>query len=164
MILLLIPLALAGEHKLDPSALPAPVIAAVEARMPGAVIVGAELEGKAYEAKVTLGERKVELVFKKDGTWLEEEEKVSADSLPEAIRASVSANNAGWTVSRAERATTPKGTTFELLLTKGDQKKEVALALDPTSGAVHPSTEVEDPEEGKGRDDDRDEGDEGDED
>lgn len=91
MLFLMTTLALAGERKIDPASLPAPVTAAVQARVAGAVIVSASQEGKTYEATVTLGERKLDLAFAADGTWLEEEENVSADALPDAVKAALGA-------------------------------------------------------------------------
>jgi hypothetical protein len=127
MILLLTTLALAGEHKLDPAALPAAVTAAVQARVPGAIVVGASQEGKAYEARVTLAERRLDLTFSADGTWLEEEETVAADALPDAVKGTLAARWKGWTIARAERAETPKGTNFEVVVRSGERSAEVAL-------------------------------------
>jgi len=67
MFILLIHLALAGERKIDVASLPAAVTAAVQTRLPGAVVVGAAQDGKSYEANVTLGDRKLDLAFAADG-------------------------------------------------------------------------------------------------
>lgn len=127
MFLLLIHLALAGERKIDTTSLPAAVTAAVQVRIPGATIVGAAQEGKPYEAIVTIGERKLDLAFTADGTWLEEEENVAEDALPDAVKSALGARWKGWTIQRAERATTPKGTNFEVIVRSGERSAEVVL-------------------------------------
>lgn len=127
MFILLIHLALAGERKVDVSELPAAVTAGVQLRLPGAVVVGAAQEGKSYETNVTLGERKLDLAFAADGTWLEEEERFTADVLPAAVKAALDARWKGWTIERAERATTPKGTNFEVIVRSGERSAEVVV-------------------------------------
>ena len=144
MFLILTTLALAGEHKIDPSALPAAVSAAVQARYPGATISAAAQEGKEYEATVTVGERHLDLAFSADGTWLEEEERVAAGALPAAVTATLDSRWKGWTVSRAERATTPKGTTYEVVVKSGEQSAEVVLT---DAGAVKRVEQGEEEEE-----------------
>jgi len=84
-------------------------------------------EGKEYEASVTVGERRLDVAFTSDGTWLEEEERVATDALPAPVSAALDARWKGWTVSRAERATTPKGTTYEVVVKSGDRSAEVVL-------------------------------------
>lgn len=133
MLFLLTTLALAGEHRLDPSALPPAVTAAVQARYPGATITAAAQEGKEYEATVTVGERRLDLAFAGDGTWLEEEERVVTDQLPAAVTTALNAQWKGWIVTRAERATTPKGTTYEVVVKSGERSAEVVMS---DAGAV----------------------------
>lgn len=144
MFLLLTTLALAGERPIDPAALPPAVTAAVQVRVPGAIVVGAAQKGKSYEASVTLGERKLDLAFAADGTWLEEEERVTADALPAPVKAALDARWKGWTVSRAERATTPKGTNFEVIVQSGERSAEVVV----TDVGVVKRVESGDEEEG----------------
>ncbi len=127
MLTLLVSFALAGERSIDPSALPAPVTAAVAARVPGAAITAASREGSEYEVNVSLGERRLELAFKADGTWLEEEEVVSVEALPAAVKATLAARWEGATIGRAERSTTAKGTTWEVIVTKAGKSNEVAM-------------------------------------
>ena len=128
MFLLLTTLALAGEHKLDPAQLPAAVTAAVHTRYPDAVIAAAAKEGKSYEATITLGERRLDLAFSADGTWQQEEERVTADALPVAVTAALDTRWKGWTLTRAERATTPAGTTYEVVVRSGQRSAEVVLS------------------------------------
>ena len=128
MFLLLTTLALAGERKLDPAALPAAVTAAVQARYPGSTISAAAQEGKDFEATITVGERHLDLAFAADGTWLEEEERVAADQLPAAVTTALDARWKGWIVTRAERATTPKGTTYEVVVKSGERSAEAVLS------------------------------------
>lgn len=127
MILIFTTLALAGEHTLEPTALPAAVTTAVQARYPGAVVAAAAQQGKEYEATVTVGERHLDLAFAADGTWLEEEERVSVEALPAAVTTALDSRWKGWTVARAERATTPKGTTYEVVVKSGERSAEVVL-------------------------------------
>lgn len=127
MFLLLLSLAFAGERNIAPSDLPAAVTAAVQTRLPGAVITGAEKEGRAYETRVTLGERHLDLAFSADGAWLEEEERVAPETLPEAVRTAMDARWNGWIAAKAERATTPTGTTYEVVLRRGEEGVEVKL-------------------------------------
>lgn len=143
MFMFLTALALAGELKLDPSALPAAVTAAVQARHPGATIRAAAKEGKEYEASVTVDGHDLDLAFSADGTWLEEEERVSADALPAAVTAALDARWKGWTVHRAERATTPKGTTYEVVIQSGERSSEVVLGEDGTVKRVEQGEEEE---------------------
>lgn len=128
MFFFLTSLALAGEHTLDPAALPPAVTAAVRARYPGATLTAAALEGKEYEATVTVGERHLDLAFAADGTWLEEEERVTTEALPAPVTSALDTRWKGWTVARAERATTPKGTTYEVVVKSGARSAEVVLS------------------------------------
>jgi hypothetical protein len=82
---------------------------------------------------VAVGERHFDLAFAADGTWLEEEEHVITESLPPAVMATLDARWKGWTVSRAERATTPQGTTYEVVVKSGERAAEVVLS---DAGAV----------------------------
>ena len=147
MFLVLCHLSLAGEKQIEVSALPAAVTTAVQTRIPGAVIVGAAIEGKEYEAEITIGERRVDLAFKADGSWLEEEEVVASDTLPDAIKTVLSARWKGWTVERAERAITPKGTTFEVKIEHGEQNAEVVFS---ETGAVKRVEQEEEDEDEEG--------------
>lgn len=157
MILLLLSLAFAGEHNIAPSALPSAVTAAVQTRLPGAVIVSAEKEGRAFETRVTLGERHLELVFSADGTWLEEEERVSSETLPAAVLATVDARWKGWTLVNAERELSPKGTVYVVKLRNGAEQVEAELT---EAGVV---TEVERARGHEGQDEGHDDGEDGDE-
>lgn len=128
MFFFLTSLALAGEHALDPAALPPAVTAAVQARYPGATLTAAAQEGKEYEATVTVGERHLDLAFAADGTWLEEEERVTTEELPAPVTSALDTRWKGWTVASAERATTPKGTTYEVVVKSGARSAEVVLS------------------------------------
>lgn len=121
-------LAHAGERKIDPSALPPAITSAVQARFPGAIVSGAAVDGKSYEATLTLAERRIDLSFSADGTCLEEEEFVGTDALPDAVTATLNARWKGWTIERSERAITPKGTTFEVIIQSGEHTAEVVLS------------------------------------
>ena len=143
MFLLLATLALAGEHKIDPSALPTPVTAAIQIRYPGATISTAAQEGKSYEATIMLGDRHLDLAFSVDGIWLEEEERIAADALPAAVTAALDDRWKGWSIVRAERATTPKGTTYEVVVKIGERSAEVALTDAGTVKRVEQGDEEE---------------------
>jgi len=147
VFLSLVSLALAGEQTIAPSALPAAVTAAVQARVPGATITSASQEGKTYEAGVRLGDRKLDLAFSADGTWLEEEERVAAADLPAAVTATLANKWKGWTVRRAERSTTPKGTVIEVVVDQGERWAEVAMSEDGAVQKVEKGNKEEGEEE-----------------
>lgn len=147
MLLLLASLASAHEHKIEVSALPAAVTTAVQTRLPGAVIVSASQEDSTYEARVTLGTRKLDLAFSADGTWLEEEERIAGNTLPAAVKAAVDARWKGWKIERAERATTPTGATYEVEVEKGEKSAEVVLTDAGVVSKVKEESEEEDGDE-----------------
>ena len=120
-------LAYAGEHPIDPNALPTAVTTALQARYPGATVESATVEGRTFEAKVLWTDRHLDLAFQADGTWLEEEEHLSTAALPAALAAALQPRWADWTLGRVERATTPSGTTYEVVMQRADRSVEVRL-------------------------------------
>ena len=144
MILFLVTLGLAAEHRLEPEKLPTSVKDAVHARYADATITAASREGRAYEATITLGTRTMDLAFSADGTWLEEEEVVGADLLPEPVRTAIEGRWKGWSIVRAERAITPKSTSYEVLIRSGEQSAEAVLGEDGSVKRVEMGEEEED--------------------
>ena len=144
MLVLVCSLAFAQEAQLSPLALPASVLAAIEGRHPGAVVVAAEQEQGEHEAQITVGERKLELKFNAEGEWLEEEETVPVVALPASIRATLAKRWKVWALVEAERAISATATTYEVKLTRGKKGKEVVLS---EQGAVL-EVEGRDEEEG----------------
>lgn len=124
-------IAFAGEKNIAVSALPAPIVAAINANYAGATITEASTEVEKgvteYEAEIKLGERSMDLAFTADGTLLEEEERMTLAALPAPVQATI-AGQSGWTMRRAERATAAGVTTYEVQLEQG--KKRIELFMD----------------------------------
>jgi hypothetical protein len=121
----------AGEVDIPTSSLPVAVSAAVAARYPDGVATSASQEpegqGLRYEVRLKVGPRRLDVAFRDDGTFEEEEETVAVDALPASILALLQQRYAGWVAKRAERSTTAKGTSYELLISQGSASKEVVL-------------------------------------
>lgn len=122
--------ALAGEKSIAPTALPAPIQAAITAGYPGSTIVEASTEvedgATTYEAGIKIGDRSLDLAFSADGKQLEEGEVVTSAALPAPVQATL-ATYTGWTVKRCERATASGVTTFGVLLQQGNKRMEVMM-------------------------------------
>lgn len=140
MILALILSVLASERTIAVTALPAPIQAAIPSGYPGATIVEASVETEdgvsVYEAEIHLGSRQVTLSYTADGVLQEEEEVVALSSTPAPVQAKI-AGYAGWTVRRVDRAVAKGVTTFEVLLVKEKQRKEVVMDEAGIESPVH---------------------------
>ncbi len=133
LCLLTLASAFAGEHSVDPTAMPGPVLATLASKYSGATVSSASTETEdgvqTWEAKLTQGARSFEAAFGADGSVLEEEEVVKATDLPPAVQAAL-AGYAGWTIGRIEKSVTPTGTRYEAVLTQGKQGQEIGFAED----------------------------------
>ncbi|NOY27498.1 MAG: hypothetical protein GXP62_16670 [Oligoflexia bacterium] len=152
MLLLLSSIAFAGEVTINPSTLPASVTAAVQTRLPGAAIVSAAKDGKDYEVAVTVNDRKLDLAFAADGTWLEEEEEVALTALPAAVQTTLASSYQGWTAQHADRAESPSGVVFEVVIHQGKKAAEVALTEAGLVKSVEHGSEAGEQDQDNGRD------------
>jgi len=132
--------ALASEKEtaIKREALPAPVQSALDARYPGAEVLGMSEEkekGKTlYEIEMKVAGRRVDAVFAADGARHEEEAEIPASELPAAVTASHGHSaQAKSTINRVEKITlgTDKAASrYELLVTDGKKQLELVYAAD----------------------------------
>jgi len=125
-------LPLRGQDKpVRQSDIPAPVIAAFHKTFPAARIRGTSKEverGKTYyEIESMDGTRARDILYLADGTAVEIEETVAAQSLPAAVRDAVTREFRGSDVTKAERTTKGTAISFEILVRRGAQRGSVVV-------------------------------------
>ena len=124
--------AVAADKKIARSALPPAVEKTVAANSAGAEIKGFATEvenGKLqYEAQMVVNGHTKDLAIDKNGVLLEIEEEVTFDSLPDAVKKSLTARAGSGTVGKVE-SLTKKGklVAYEAVVTKGGKKSEVQV-------------------------------------
>lgn len=115
----------AGQPKVS---VPAPVQAAFAKAYPAARDIKWEKDHKDYEVAFLAGESSLELKYNAQGTLLEKEEKVSAEALPQVVRATLEKDFSEYTVKNAELVERLGVKTYEVVVQKG--KSEYELTLD----------------------------------
>lgn len=130
--LIFVATASAADKKIARSALPPAVEKTVAANSAGAEIKGFATEvenGKLqYEAQMVVNGRTKDLAIDKNGVLLEVEEEVAFDSLPDAVKKSLTARAGAGTVGKVE-SLTKKGklVAYEAVVIKGGKKSEVQV-------------------------------------
>jgi hypothetical protein len=133
-------------QKLTEDKIPAEVKAAFKAKFPKVTTVSWEMEDqKEYEASFKLDKTDYTASFDLKGKWLETENVIEIAKLPKLVSDVVSKEYAGYSIKLAEQNVSAKGTTYELSLLKGMDKKSVLIS---DKGIVL-KKEVEKDEEGK---------------
>jgi uncharacterized membrane protein YkoI len=112
-------------------ALPAAVVAAAQARHPGARITGAEREltgdGPGWEVKLELEGRKLELVYDEEGELLETERELRRSEAPNAVLASAMQAIDGGTFISVEMVEQGGTQLYHVKLEKGGVSYKVIL-------------------------------------
>lgn len=133
--------AFGGEVKLTESQVPRPALDAVRHKYPAAKVLGYEKEtegGKTvFEAKLTVGDQRIDVELSAEGRILAEETVVAADALPAAVKAGLEKSAyAKWSLSKVERIVENEDAahpTYEVQLKNGAARMEVVL---DATGAV----------------------------
>lgn len=119
----------ADEEKIPVEKLPEAVLKVVKAKYPQAKIDEASKEVEdgvtTYEVELKHEGRGVELTLKADGTIVEVEKEVAAETLPEAVKAALTAKYPNEKIKKAEEVT--KGETGPVLYEVEIGKAEVVL-------------------------------------
>ena len=125
----------ADEEKIPLSQVPKAVVAAVEAKFPGATIKQAEKEVEdgqtIYELGITHDGHAIDVSAKADGTIVAVEKEIKADDLPAAVSAAVKAKYPTAKIKKAEEVEEKGKTTYEVIVEKS-AGKDVELVLDKT--------------------------------
>lgn len=122
----------AQERKIQRKDLPRAVDAAVTRESAGATIKGFAMEkenGKqTYEVELVVDGRSKDMSMDAKGNVLEIEEEVSMDSLPDAVRAGLTASAGTGTITKVESLTKRgKLVAYEAAVTSGAKHREVQV-------------------------------------
>ena len=133
-------------QKVELSKVPAPVMASVNTRFPGANIDSVEKETEngavVYDIELKQQGRKYEMDIKEDGTVMEIEKEIKAP--PAAVSRAIQSKYPGATIKEVMEKNTVKGKqetpdSYEVTITTADGKsKEVVVALDGSSAKEEP--------------------------
>lgn len=83
-----------------------------------------------FEAEFTLNGVETSALFDAKGTLLETEAEINAKELPQAVKATLAKDFAGYKLDEIEKVTDMNGTvTYEMEVTKGKEKQEVRFDL-----------------------------------
>jgi hypothetical protein len=132
--------AAAEDKKIPADQIPASVMKAVKARLPGVVVRSAEEEIEngvtVYDLELTCQGRKYEMDVKPDGTIMELEKEVAARDLPQVVQTALAAKYPKATYKEIMEVNKVEGKTetpfeYEVNLVTADNKKmEVTVSLD----------------------------------
>ncbi len=140
----------ADEESIPVDKLPAAVLKATKAKFPKAKIEEASKEVEdgvtTYEVALKDGERDLEVTLKPDGTILEIEKEIAADSLPEAVKKAVAAKYPKAKIEEAEEITQGEDGPVLYEVDLGS----VELTLDATGKIVKTEEEDKDGEKESG--------------
>jgi len=127
----------AQERPVSVKKIPPAVLGAFHRSYPSAKIRGASTEvekgKKYYEIESLDGNQARDILYLSDGTAVEIEERVPADSLPAAVRESVAKVFPGAEITKAERLTKGDASSFEIHVQSGPKKGSVVT---DTAGTV----------------------------
>jgi len=116
--------------------LPAKVLESFKKTFPTAVINNAGEEKEKgvtyYEVESVDGTVRRDIIFQADGKIVEIEEKISTGDLPVKVKDSLNSKYPRWEIAAAEKLTKDNKESFEVLLKKGKETKEVVLDKDGT--------------------------------
>ncbi len=125
--------ATACAQKVNEADVPAPVKAAFTKQFPKATNARWEMEHKVdYEVNFKQGAESMSATYDKGGKWMETEQGIKADALPEAARKTLATKYAGSKVEDLSKVENPKGSFYEADLEKGEVSMEVVFAKDGT--------------------------------
>jgi hypothetical protein len=122
---------LAAEKKLTREQLPPAVQQAVAAETKGAEVLGFSTEregGKTvYEAETKVGGLTRDITFSAAGAVLEVEEEVAMESLPPAVRKSITKKAAGAKVEKVEKITRVAAVSWEATVLRNGKRSEFTV-------------------------------------
>lgn len=87
-------------------------------------------EAGEWEAEFKMNGKEYSANFSDDGEWMETEFEVKVKDLPEAVRATITAEFAAHKIEESELSETPEGKAYEVALEKGEETIEVMIAAD----------------------------------
>lgn len=163
----------ADEKPVKESDVPKPAIDAVKKKYPGATLKGfsreeeggkvtyeVEVEVKGKDAKGAAKTRAIDIDVSAEGKILAEEETISKDELPDAVKKALGASKYGsWEVKKVEKIVTEENEadpSFEVIVVTEGKKAEVVF---DKSGKITKEEEKKakpKKEEGKGEEDEKD--------
>lgn len=121
----------AQEKKIDKKDLPRAVLNTFQKSYPNATIKGASIEkehGKTYyEIESMEGTQRRDLLYTKAGKVAEIEETLVSNDIPDFVNSSVKEKYPNGEINRAEKVTSGKKISYELVVKSGTQKFEVVL-------------------------------------
>ncbi len=117
----------------NPKDLPAKVKTSFDQKFPNAqkTTWGKE-NAKEWEVEFTMNNKDYSANFNTGGTWLETEYKIGVEEIPAAVTNTLGKEFPGYKIETSEISETSKGKVYELEITTGKAKKEVALHADGT--------------------------------
>ena len=121
----------AQEKKIDKKDLPKAVLNTFQKSYPDAEIKGTSIEkenGKIYyEIESMEGTQRRDLLYTKAGKLTEIEETLTSTDIPEIVKNSVMSRYPNGEINRAEKVTSGKTISYELVVKNGIQKHEVVI-------------------------------------
>ncbi len=121
----------AQEKKIDKNDLPKAVLNTFQKKYPDAVIKGTSIEkenGKTYyEIESIDGSRRRDLLYTKSGKVAEIEETLASNDIPDFVKSSVMKKYPNCEINKAEKITSGKRISYELVVKQGIQKQEIVL-------------------------------------
>jgi hypothetical protein len=127
-----------ADKKLKRADVPAPVLATVTAKYPGAKLKSFDQEGdggaKVYEVEVWQGKAAISVDVSPEGKILAEETAIPVADLPAAIVDGLKTSKyKGWTIAKAERVVTAEkidDPAYEVIVKSDKTGKKVEVVLD----------------------------------
>ncbi len=107
---------------------PAKVKSAFSEKFPNASKVKWDMEdAKEWEAEFKMDGKEYSANFNLDGLWLETEYEIEISQIPEAVKASLDSEFAGYKIKEPEVSETAEGILYEFQLKNGEEVLEVAI-------------------------------------
>jgi hypothetical protein len=138
-------------QKIKDADVPKPVMDAFKKQYPGTNAKEWEKEKDGeYEAEFKMNNKEMSASYKADGTFIESEQEIKLDDLPQAIKNSISKSYPDFKIEEACRITSADGKTmYEAEIEKG--KEEFDVIYDSAGNFIKKETE-----DGDDKDDDHD--------
>ncbi len=107
---------------------PAAVKTAFGKKFPTAKKADWSIEGKAqWEAEFELNEKDMSANFDVQGNWKETETDLEKDEVPSTVMNVLNAQYPGYKVKDAAFTETPKFSAYEIVIKRGESKKEITI-------------------------------------
>lgn len=112
----------------DPSA--SPLEDFIRSRYEGAIILERDYEDGMTEIEIYHDSREKDVLFDRSGNWTRTSWEVRTDMLPEAVKATIASEYAGYRADDAEYAETPSGDFYVIELEGGGRDMTVSIGAD----------------------------------